>query len=465
MSNTTSPDQKSPLLLTIGLAYLALMIASAPNLLDPLVRHDDFPALLADPSGFYIKTLNEGRWLNYWWHLRGIVTPSWLNFAIYQMFWAIIAGATAVNACGRAESRWYTIALALMISVAPSAFLMSLWFNTLIPGLGIVALFAVLATVLSPGKLRLLLVLFVPVTLMAYTTYPVLLLTICLTSRDLRRSWRDLIKLVAMFIFSFALGILLIYCLNYLEHGVFGIPMAEWRHPSPARDLASFLTNCTLFLDYLGKSAVTLAFDISPFIALHGVLLVGGLIILGRADPWITLYIITGLLVGFGLLALQIVLTGIDIPVRAITFFWVIYCIVCIRAALVVQLRSWLFTRLVGIVLVLIIASYLLLTSLQYRIFREWQAQTKDMATQTAGDGPIYVIGSYETLSGAKKANIQDSDGLGSRLTYLTGRTVFICQKKPHDCKPLGTPSIQFNQQFEVQNLPEHTIILLGDAS
>jgi hypothetical protein len=452
------------LLLIIGLAYLALMIASVPNLADPMVRHDDFPALLADPSGFYIKTLHEGRWLNYWWHLRGIVTPSWLNFTIYQLFWAIFAGAAAVNACGRGELRWYTVALALMIAVAPSAYLISLWFNTLIPGLGLVALFAVLATVLSPAKVRWLLLIFVPLTLMAYTTYPLLLLAICLTSRDARRSWRDLIGLVALFIFSFALGILLIYSLNYFEHGIFGIPMAEWRNPSPARDLTSLLANLGLFADFLANSAQALAFNFTPFIGVHGVLLVGSLIILSRADPWIALYAVTGLLAGLGLLGLQIVLTGIVMPVRAITFVWVFYGIVFVRAALVIHDRGGLSARMTRNALVLIIASYLLQTGLQYVNFRDWQGQTRDMAAQTKGDGPIYVIGSYKALSGAGKAGIQNARGLRLRLVYLTGRAVTLCEGKPLDCSGLDVPPLGTGQQFEVRNLPEHTIIQLRGA-
>ncbi len=460
-TNPPEPHGSRPLLVVIGLAYLALMIASLPNLLDPIVRHDDFPALMADPSRFYIKTLHEGRWLNYWWHLRGIVTPSWLNFAIYQLFWAIFAGAVAVNACGRGAVRWYTVALALLIVVAPSAYLISLWFNTLLPGLGLVALFAVLANVLGRGKTRLLLLVFVPLTLMAYTTYPLLLLVICLTHRDARRSWGDLIGLVALFIFSFALGLLVIYSLNYFEHGIFGIPMAAWRNPSPAHDLASLLANLGQFGDFLGNSAQALAFNFTPFIGVHGVLLVGSLVVLSRADPWIALYALTGLLAGLGLLGLQIVLTGIVMPVRAITFFWVLYCIVFVRAALVIHDRGGLSARMTRNALVLIIASYLLQTGLQYVNFRDWQGQTRDMAAQSTGAGPIYVIGSYKALSGAGKAGIQNARGLRLRLIYLTGRAVTLCQEKPLDCSGLDVQPLGMDQQFEVRNLPQHTIIQL----
>ncbi|MBL4750894.1 MAG: hypothetical protein JKX71_10000 [Amylibacter sp.] len=228
-------DTTKRLCIVIGLTYLVIMLVSGNQALDPMIRHDDYPALLADPSGFYIKTLTEGRWLNYWWHLRGLVTPSWLNYALYQFFWVTFAGASAVNACKHNSPLSYVTALSIMIAIASPALLISLWFNTLIPGLGLVALFAVLANYLSHKSTQYMLLLFVPATLMAYTAYPFLLLGICLTASTRQRSLRDLSILVILFVISFALGIMLIYGLNYFEHSVFGMKMAEWRNPAPAK--------------------------------------------------------------------------------------------------------------------------------------------------------------------------------------------------------------------------------------
>ena len=50
------------LLYTIGFTYAVLMLASGHQVLDPMIRHDDFGALLADPTDFYIKTLEKGAW-------------------------------------------------------------------------------------------------------------------------------------------------------------------------------------------------------------------------------------------------------------------------------------------------------------------------------------------------------------------------------------------------------------------
>ena len=173
------------------ITLVAAFLLTGQNLLDPMIRHDDYPAFFADAPAFWNKTLHEGRWLNYIWHLREVVTPAWLNFALYQSLWAAFVAAFAVAAMGPGGQRWFTVVLALLLVVCPSEMLISLWFNTLIPGLAVVALFAVLACYLSSAQLRWLLPIFVIVSFMAYTTYPLLLLAICI-ARTRDRSIRGL---------------------------------------------------------------------------------------------------------------------------------------------------------------------------------------------------------------------------------------------------------------------------------
>lgn len=455
----------SPLLVTIGLTYAVLLIASGPQVLDPFVRHDDFPALLADPSGYYQKTLEEGRWLNYWWHLRGWISPAWLNFAVYQLFWATFAGAAAVNACGRKEQIWYVLALALMIALGTPAFLISSWFNTFLPGLGLVAIFAFLATFLGPVHMRLLLLAFVPATLMSYTTYPLLLLVVCLTTRDAPRSWRDLSGLMATFVIAFCLGVLLIYSLNYAEHGIFGIPMAAWRHATPARDLASAIANLNLLHDFFRKSIMAMNFNITPMAAVYVLVLVAGLAFLAGLEPWPALYIFTGLLAGIGLVCIMMIVDGVQVPVRAVGFVWIFYGILCVRIALACRDRGWLYAGIAARVFLMVtIGLYLMGTAANNFKFTEWQVQTRKLAAQTGdGDGPIYVFGSYKALPGAHKASIQAPDGLQKRLAYLTGRKVHLCDQAPEACKnlPQQTYSGTATSIPEVRRYPDHTEILL----
>ena len=106
------PDiwERRPVLVVCIITYAALMLASFANLLDPMIRHDDFPALLAAPDGYYIKTLEEGRWVNYLWHLRDFTPPAWVNFTLYQVLWAVFGAALAVTARGLFCRSWTPLA-------------------------------------------------------------------------------------------------------------------------------------------------------------------------------------------------------------------------------------------------------------------------------------------------------------------------------------------------------------------
>lgn len=449
-----------PLVITLAVTYAVLMVVSGPQVLDPMVRHDDFPALLADPSGFYIKTLHEGRWLNYVWHLRDWVAPAWVNFALYQFFWATFAAAAAVNACGRTAPLGYTIALALLIGVAPPALLISLWFNTLIPGIAAVALFAVLSTALSPRVMRWLLLVFVPVTLMAYTTYPLLLFAVCLTSHALRHTWRELFWTSAVFVASFALGILVIYTLNYWEHGVFGIPMAEWRNPTPAVDWASALANVREFGVFLETSALTLSFHFVPLMIAHGVLAVAALVILGRRTPLMPLYLLAVVAAGLALIALQIVLSGVTVAVRATGFIWMVYVVAIVRAAIILAEQGPLTARIARNVVFFILASYVLQMGKQYFNYLEWQQSTRGLAQEIgAGSAPVFVSGDFMALPGAASAGIQQPRGLRLRLTYLTGRAVVLCNEEPAACA--GRPVFPGSTEPAVRHGPDAVYVTL----
>lgn len=198
---------------TLTVVLVAALVMSAQNLLDPMMRHDDYPAFFGDAPAFWNKTLHEGRWLNYIWHLRGYVTPAWVNFAVYQALWAVFVASLAVVASGPKGTNWFTLVLALMMMVSPSAMLISLWFNTLIPGLAVVALYAFLACRVSNGMLRALLPIFVIVSFMAYTTYPVLLLAVCI-AKTKNRSLKDLAGLMALFCASFVVAVVTVYAIN-----------------------------------------------------------------------------------------------------------------------------------------------------------------------------------------------------------------------------------------------------------
>ncbi len=456
------------LCIVIGLTYLAIMLISANLVLDPMIRHDDFPALLADPSGFYIKTLTEGRWLNYWWHLRGVVTPSWLNYALYQFFWVTFAGASALNAFSRNSPLSYMVALSIMIAVTSQALLISLWFNTLIPGLGLVALFAVLANYLSHKTMQYLLLLFVPFTLMAYTTYPFILLAICLTTATRQRSIRDLSTLVIMFVISFTLGIMLIYGLNYFEHGIFGMKMAEWREPTPAKSLSDAVANLGMVKTFALEAVMIGAYS-NPIVAwAHGIIFTIVLIVSAKFRPWFTMYIITGLSVGLGLLCLQIILNGVSVPPRAVGFAWFLYSILCVNAALISLKRGGIYASLPWSLMLVLNIVNLMWAFETYQKYTVWQSATKQLAIKAGSQsGQIFVFGQYTTIPGADDAGIQGSRGLQLRLKYLTGREVFICDETPEKCDGISVGNHTENAMLStsIQQLSGNTIIQLPMAA
>lgn len=424
--------ERAPFGVTLLITYAALLAASFAMLPDPFIRHDDFPALLADPDGYWIKTLDEGRWVNYLWHLREFVIPSQIAFALYQLLWAVFAAATALVICGREARAFYVATVSLMIVVAPPATLISLWFNTLIPGLAIVALFAVLVMRRGSRAMRPWLVLFVPLTLMCYTSYPLLLLVVLLVAHDNRWGWRDLAGLMALFVASFALGLLVIYSLNYAFHGVFGIPMADWREPNPPVDMAALMENVDKTGNFMLRMLDVMSWQFAPAAFFHLALFGFALITLARhGKGGAAGYIALGLAAGVGLVVLQILRTGILLSPRVMVFAWVFYVAALAHLMLLAHARHAFGARMLRNVAVLIAGSYLLQTGQMYLQFTPWQKETRHVAGMIAdSNGPVWMTGSYKAVGGAQGASIQNARGLRMRLEYLTSRPVHDCAAK-----------------------------------
>ncbi|MBV2360003.1 hypothetical protein KUH32_09465 [Thalassococcus sp. CAU 1522] len=409
------------------LALLAVLLMSLPNLVDPFIRHDDYPAYFADPAGFWDKTLHEGRWVNYLWHLREIVTPAWLNFAVYQALWACFAASLAVAALGRSAVGFFGALLVGFVLVAPPASLIALWFNTLLPGMALVALYAVLANRLSVVAHRALLPLFVILTFMAYTTFPVLLLAICLV-RTRRRSLADLAGLWLLFVASFAAAVLTTYAINWQVHGVFGVPLADWRQANPADSLSDLRANLPLVAESLSAFLHRTSFEFVPAIWFHlGLLAVSTAVLLRRA-PLEALYLHAGLATGLALVVAQVLKLGVEVPPRAFIFAWVFYGLIAVRAAQMLGDGPGLAGRLVRNAVILVAASYMLQTATQFASYRAWQGETRALSTLLEGvRGPVLVDGDPMKLASARRAFVQTRDALGYRMQQVRGRGVARC--------------------------------------
>ncbi len=412
---------------TLWITLAAIFAMSLPNLLDPMIRHDDFPALLADGDLFWNKTLHEGRWINYWWHLRGVVTPSWLNFAVYQLFWAVFAAATATVVTRNKGAAFFTVVLALVILVSPSAMIISLWFNTLIPGLALVALFAVMACRLSDRAVLAWLPVFVILTFMAYTTYPLLLLAVCLFRQDQRSLFR-LIGILALFTVSFLAAVLVTYTLNWQVHGVFGVPLDDWREATPAADIAGMLANLPKLWSVLSGFAVRTSFNYEPAVVFHLALFAGATLVLLRRAPLEALYLHAGLVTGLALVTAQVLKLGVTVPPRAFMFAWVFYAIAVVRAAQILSQGTALSGRMARNAVVLIAASYLVQGHILSGLFRPWQAETRALAeTLSTLPDPILILGQPSQIPSGKEAGIQSDKAVPFRLRQMIGRNATLC--------------------------------------
>jgi hypothetical protein len=420
--------------------FVTLLALSGYQTIDPLVRHDDFPALLGGAEAYYEKTLSEGRWINYLWIDRPFLWPAWVNYMIYQLGWATFTAGVAVNVMGRRAQTWYLFVLSLLIAISPQSTLISFWFNTLIPGVWLLAIFAAVTTFLSVWKSRLLMAAFVPLSLMTYSTYPLLLLAICLTRHDTRRSIQDLVGLLLLFAASFAIGLAVINSLNWSYHGVFGIQMSDWRHPTPAHDFAGLIGNVPkvreFFLSYIdtfGYGNLWLAYVNLAFFA-------ASLAIIATWNWLEALYLAAGIATGLTLLSLHMLTNGALIPFRATIFVWLFFAIGLLRAAdLLSATQSG--TSTVRVLLLSLTFAFTVQCGNHYRAGHEWQSETRALArTLPENIEGIIVYGSFEAFPGAIDAQIQHPRGLRLRLHHLTGASVFMCAEDPRYCRDLNPP-------------------------
>ena len=424
-------------------ALLAVLCVSLPNLADPMIRFDDYPAYFADPTHFYMKTLSEGRWVNYWWHLRGFVTPSWVNFALYQVLWAAFAASVAYSAMRSDQERMFGPILAVIIIVAPPATMISLWFNTLLPGLGLVALYAVLGVVLTQSLHRALLPPFVIAGFMAYTTYPLLLLTVCLVCTK-QRSLKDLAGLIVLFVLSFSAALMVAYGLNYHAHGVFGIQLSDWREANGAANIGDAMSNFPVALDSFRTFLSNSSYAFPPVAVFHLLMLAISIGVLARNSASEALYLGGGLLLGLVFITLQCLKTGAVAPNRAFVFAWVIYAILVVRSAQILCSQEGLVSRLAKNSVFLILGLYVMQTFVQYSSYRDWQIQTRNIFERTPYSAqPLFVNGDVVNMTSAKKANIQDPLALVFRAQQLGVSNVVLCSSDTSECE--GTVEVQIN--------------------
>lgn len=420
--------------------YAVLLLAAGlTQIADPFIHYDDYPALVLYPEGYYMKTLAEGRWFNYWWHLRGFATPPAVNFQLYLVGWSLFIAAVAVNVFRSADLRIPALLAAFCVT-APQTTLIAGWFNTLIPGVWLIAAYAVIALFVSPRTGRWLLFVFVPVSIQAYTPYPFLLLAICLLREDQARSLRAFLATMTVFVSAFALGILIIYAINYHVHGVFGLALADWRDPNPATDLPGLIANLPKVAESLRWTYVMTGFGKPAFSLAIAVAFLASLALIARTRPIEALYLMTPLLAGLSLLSLHALMEGILFPFRSTYFLWFMVAITIVKGVHRLEARSGVMRSAPFALVLLLVLAAGAFARTHGQTQGAWQLQTRALADRIGATGTIYIYGSYIATNGYEDSRAQMPRDLQYRLAYLTGAWAEMCTEEPEACADVAPP-------------------------
>lgn len=424
------------------LCIAALFLINWPQLFDPFVRHDDFPALLGWTEIAYHKALDEGRWLNYWWQFRPFLWPSQISMYLYNIAWGLFSAAAAVAIMERSDPIWYKGYLALFIAFSVPAFLISYWFNTLLPGIWVITLYS-LAVLFLPHRVSLaLLVVAVPLSFMAYTTYPFLLLTLILLSNKAPKTYTSVAVTLIIFFVSLVLALLSVYTLNYFYHGIFGIPVAEWRGPNEVNSVDDLLLNLTKVKVFLRSIIYTMGGGTISYGLMLLALFAGAWGFLFTRRRMFAVAILMAALAGLAPLILKAMMSGVQVPVRALNWLWILFGVVLTTCGVqfLQSSKRWLSVSRILLMCVLMI-NLMLIGKTSFMFIPPWQKATRALAQSLPEQvETVYIYGHFLGVNGAADARVQFERGLRLRLNYLTGAEIIMCWKQPDRCDGITPP-------------------------
>ena len=301
----------------------------------PYIEHDDWDMLLPNGPTFVenhtARLLYEGRWLNDWWWKLGSQALSPRGAAIlFAIAWLIVV-AVIVRSLGL---RWWSVPAVAALYSAPMMSMLSFWPATLAAPMWMLALTAGLLWLTRDRQALHLTTLVVGVVAISLGYPPLALLLLpFLVALHHTRSWRGLAVLAAAFVAAYIGGILLVFSLNDLRFGVFGLKIQAWRNPSPLNGLTSLRHH----LHTVGRNwGAVLRPSTLPLLASLAALIVG----LGEAGLRRRIGILTLALVGAaGLSASSTILNGVNVPARANVWFWPFLVLVCVWGLSALKLR------------------------------------------------------------------------------------------------------------------------------
>ncbi len=406
---------------------IVVLVALHQHLYDPFVYFDDYPILFGWTESYYVKTLTEGRWINYFWQVYAPRPPAWLASMIFWAFWAGYAAIVSVLAVGRNGSLPGLILFALATLLAIPTIKIAPWANTLVPGYLALLLYPLIVIIASRRVALSALVVFIPVSMMTYPGLAPLMLLACAVGVEWRTT-RDWAVLGGVFTGAVLLGVAVIYGLNSLAHETFGVRAADWRTPDSAPEAGLVET-------FLIALKATLAVFNETF--LHSVplalLLPAGALAVGlSAAPRRAAPIVVSLALGIGMFGFVMMLTGITVAARAYTFLWVGAAALFglgLASQNTLRVRFAAFASLIGM-----LAMGLLNFMADLNVLRgEFQVATEAAVPNGASDlSSVLIYGDPLTMPEVKAnypphATATGPWGFALRLQQLTGVPACLC--------------------------------------
>ncbi len=313
------------LLLVAFIVFIFLYATS--QLIHPYISHDDWDFLAPVSWGLaystpWEKTLTEGRWLSYLWSdISTYFTPqgSYLFFIISYLF--LVCGAV----WQAAKPHTFVLA-ALAIFFSPMLGQLSLWPTGMS---GSVLLCGLAMWMVLRLDERFATAIVFSGTLLLVLAYPPLASVLLLTAaaKKANSPIREHIYLGAAYVVGFAAGSCLIFILNLIFHGYFGVKVASWRTPHPLHDLTDLIANGALYVQYWTALAHTYLVAICCGGLAITVLLCKKTTRKGSISILLATAAICSIELGITLV------TGTAVPTRSAIWLWLSICLLCILVA------------------------------------------------------------------------------------------------------------------------------------
>ena len=414
--------------------YFLFFLVAFPQFFDPFVRHDDYMSLEANWQSYRSKVIGEARWVGLFWNMRPWLWPASINFALYTFFWSTFCVSLAILLIPPKGLGLHTLAAGLLVAFNLFSVQHSLWFNTLIPGVFILAVFGALSLFVPPKKLITLQPFFVVGAFLSYTTYPMFILLVSLLAGRAEPP-SHLIRACGNFLFSMVIAVIVGFGLNYLVFGIFGLSLEQWRtQPSTGADVHGLLMyqRAADFIASMRGTSSQYAFS-APAIALF----VFCLTLINQISSHRKSFLVLAAVFFIGVIPLFVfkVTLGYNLTPYALVF-----APVTILAGVAVGLKfrnqvSNLIPIVGAIVLLELCALQALEASRFYRTFDDWQSDTRilsellDRSSKT-----IYFYGDPRHLESARRAHLYIKEDLALRLRNIDGLQITYCVERGNIC-------------------------------